>query len=257
MSSEVSPAGQDRGRTVEELERELAEARRAARPQQPRSCASSPARQPTCSRSSIRSCEARVKLCERRRRALPVRRRTDPVAAHHNYTPEVLEAPADVPEAPRPSGCAGRAILTRGIIHIADIAADPGLSTAQSHLPRVVASGACSRCRCCARAAHRRDYDLASEPAPSPARRSAAEDLRRPGRDRHREHAAVRGGAGKQARAAGTSNTRPRQAKCSTSLVAHRPTRSLCSAPLPQTPSGSATRCSALCSVSTANSSTL
>ena len=52
----------------------------------------------------------------------------------------------------------------------------------------------------------------------------AGRDLRRPGRHRHREHAAVRGGAGEQARAAGSrSNTRPRPAKCSTSSVAHRP----------------------------------
>ena len=67
----------------------------------------------------------------------------------------------------------------------------------------------------------------------SPTADRAAEDLRRPGRDRHREHAAVRGGAGEQARAAEShSSTRPRRARCSTSSVAHRPNCSRYSTPL-------------------------
>ena len=49
----------------------------------------------------------------------------------------------------------------------------------------------------------------------------AAEDLRRPSRHRHREHAAVRGGAGAQARAAQSrSNIRPRQRSARRHLVA-------------------------------------
>ena len=52
----------------------------------------------------------------------------------------------------------------------------------------------------------------------------AAEDLRRPGRDRHREHAAVRGGAGAHARASESrSNTRPRPAMCS-NVISRSPT---------------------------------
>ena len=52
----------------------------------------------------------------------------------------------------------------------------------------------------------------------------AAGDLRRPSRHRHREHAAVRGGAGEQTRAdESRSNTRPRPAKC-LSVISRSPT---------------------------------
>ena len=71
----------------------------------------------------------------------------------------------------------------------------------------------------------------------------ADRDLRRPGRDRHREHAAVRGGAGEHAASCKSrSNTRPRPARCSTSSAGRPTSCSRSSTPSFRPPSGCANR---------------
>ena len=72
-------------------------------------------------------------------------------------------------------------------------------------------------------AGHRRDHALPQHRGALHTQADrAGRDLRRPGRDRHREHAAVRGGAGAHARAAEQSPAPDRTTEVLTSSAARR-----------------------------------
>ena len=98
----------------------------------------------------------------------------------------------------RPRRCSSGAI-----VHVPDVARRPRISRLQRWRASSAASAPSSACRCCAR-----DSRSASSRLHAPSVRPFTDkqielrrDLRRPGRDRHRERAAVRGGAGAHARA--------------------------------------------------------
>ena len=149
--------------------------------------------------------ESAARLCERRRRAdLPRRRRRAPRvvgARRADRRPRRLSRQLVPLGARRPSP-AGR-IAGRRIVHIPDLAAVPPSeipaaraaprASAYAHRPR----GAAAAAR--ARRSARSDPPHARCALHRPADRAAG-DLRRPGRDRHRERAAVRGAAGAQPR---------------------------------------------------------
>ena len=122
------------------------------------------------------------------------------------------------------------------------------------------ATGAARRCRCCARVS-RSGRSRSPAPTSRPVHRRAdraAEDLRRPGRHRHRERAPVQGAGG---HATATSprrwSSRPRPARSCASSRARRPMSSRCSTRSPRAPYGSAAAEVATCHrASTASCST-
>ena len=96
---------------------------------------------------------------------------------------------------------AGRAIADGAVVHIPDLAAGARRGVAGAALARAAGCAPCWRCRCSGRARpSARSACAARRCAPSPSADRAAGDLRRPGRDRDREHPAVRGAAGAQPR---------------------------------------------------------
>jgi len=127
MPSDVStPGAQDRGHSVEELKRELAEAHRreTATAEILRVISRSPSDvQPvfdTIVRSAVRVCDGLFGAVVRFDGELMH------LAAYHNYTPEVLQALQQMlPMRPDSRLVAGRAILTREMVHVEDALADP------------------------------------------------------------------------------------------------------------------------------------
>ena len=210
MQSDVSTAGadQDRGRTVEELERELAEAHRreAATAEVLRVIGSSPTDVQPCLRRDCHECG--VPLCDAAvQRGRAVRGRAAPTRSpQHNVASR--SSSATIRAFPRPPGVTsimGRASLIADRPH-SGYRADPDYDprTLATHQGCSTISQLSLEYRClrggvpigaisCGRAGGRAVHGRADR---------AAEELRRPGRHRHREHAAVRGGASEQARAA-------------------------------------------------------
>ena len=107
-------------------------------------------------------------------------------------------------EPDRAGYAAAAPILSDAVMHIPDIHADPDYRMSVMHSARRLAQHSWLF-RCCKDGHPDRGYRSgATEPGHFPrAANRAAQDLRRPSRDRHREHAAVRGRAGEQARAPG------------------------------------------------------
>ena len=185
----------DLSRKVQELERELTEARRSRRPP-PRFCASSAITQTDVSRSSTHRQERRDIVRRALQRAVSVRRRAASIMLPSTTTPlKILEDCAAYIRAPNT-----RAALRAG---------DPHRGGAQtrtrsirihaSSLPRRSAGEAASSCQCSGGVPIGVIVVVAPRPDRFRDRDRAAEDLRRPGRHRHRERAAVRGGAGAHA----------------------------------------------------------
>ena len=104
---------------------------------------------------------------------------------------------ADIAYRPERKSVVGRTLLEGNTIHVDDVRADP------EYDQRGALSGRADHARCPAaqgRNPDRRDRSGARDRAPVHRQTGRADrDFRRPGRDRHREHAAVRGGAGANA----------------------------------------------------------
>src|SRR5437899_4565446 len=127
MPSEVSTAGadQDRGRIVEELKRELAEAHRreAATAEVLRVISSSPTDvQPvfdTIVRSAVRLCDGLFSGL------LQFDGELIQHVGEHNFTPEAVEEVRRIfPARPTRALYSGRAILERAVVHIPDVDVD-------------------------------------------------------------------------------------------------------------------------------------
>ena len=120
------------------------------------------------------------------------------LVAHHNYPPEVLEVLDACIRGRRSRPAVGpRRSSTRAVAQIQDVLADPRVSARRSRSP--AAGEASWRYRCSARARPSgRSSSRETKPGPSPPGRSTSEDLRRPGRHRHRERPPLQGAGGPQ-----------------------------------------------------------
>src|SRR5436190_15289311 len=127
MQSDVSTAGADqvRGRTVEELERELAEAHRRE------AATAEVLRVMSRSKADVRPVfgtivSSAVKLCDGAFSALfQFDGELMHQVAQHNYAPEALKAAHAVfPAPPTRAHGAGRAILERAVVHIPNVEVD-------------------------------------------------------------------------------------------------------------------------------------
>ena len=194
------------GSKVRDLEKRLAEALTArgggassSRPRPARSSALSRARRRTCSPCSTRSCESAVPAVRRASYAVySLRRRVMHLAPSRPQSPTVPWTPSA--SFPRPGArlVAGRAILDAGVVHVEDVLARTDGVRRETIASELGCSEPCSRAaaprgqRPSARSCH-----PTSEARPVHGRADrAAPDLRRPGRDRHRERAAVHGAGG-------------------------------------------------------------
>ncbi len=124
------------------------------------------------------------------------------IIAVHNTTPEALEALHRVyPARPTRALVAGQAILERTVIHISDAELQP--ESEQRAVARAVGwRSALIRPDAARGRSHRRDHGGARrDRAVLRQRDRAAEDLRRPGRDRHRERPPVQGTGSANSRA--------------------------------------------------------
>ena len=156
MQSDVSTAGaQDRGRTVEELERELAEAHRA-RGGDREILGSSAARRPTRSRCSTTIAEERRTTVRRPMlRIFRARRRVSAFVAHHGQSQPTGPRGHAIP-VHAPIAVAGRAILDPQTLHV------PICRQMRSEYPEVqrhrpeLGYPSILVCLCCAMEANRR-----------------------------------------------------------------------------------------------------
>ena len=115
-------------------------------------------------------------------------------------TPEFDEYLASHPRRRPARDRAGRVRACTARSRISRHAGRSGIRDAAMPARSNAASARCSACRCCATTRSGRDRARAPEPGLFTESRSSCPDLRRPGGDRDRERAAVRGGAGTHAR---------------------------------------------------------
>ena len=184
---------------------------------------SSPPRRPTCSRCFRHWSQSACRLCEAYDGIILLREGDWFVRSRH--TTADSRQPCRAGKSPA-IWVNGRCVADGVQIHLRDLQAETDrvsrgcrtrATVGRSHDPCGSADAG--------RGSHRSDHDPTrrSTPVLRQADR-ACRDLRRPSRHRHREHAAVRGGAGEQARADENRwSIRPRPAKC-LSVISRSPT---------------------------------
>ena len=143
-----------------------------------------------------------TELCEAHQAV--IRRRVGdayPVAATHGFSPQQREHLVRYTPEPGRGSIFGRAIIEGRTVHIADVVADPEYGRPEQ--PRATGVRAAVAVPLLREGAIVGALTvIRTEPrAIQPEADRIARNLRRPGRDRHREHAAVRGGAGAKSRA--------------------------------------------------------